>query len=123
MTANRCGCRRSRLSAPLMLPAAPPGVAAGRRRVGRAQWPGRSPLRVERFDDGTGDTTAVGQLVAVFRRPFADGLILVPVGPDRRRRGPRGDTAVRGGAADPGGGREVGVECLAEFAGVLLGQV
>ena len=43
--------------------------------------------------------------------------------PGSGRRGAGGDAPVCTGAGDFGCGRQVGVECLAEFAGVLLGQV
>jgi hypothetical protein len=44
-----------------------------------------SMCRLERLDDGGGDTAAVGQLVAILPGPVPDGLSLLAVG--RRRHG------------------------------------
>lgn len=64
---------------------------------------------MECFDDRTVDTTPFGQPVAVLRGPFPGGLILIPVGPGRHRRGPGGDTDLSAGAADSRGNRKTGV--------------
>src|SRR5689334_8022740 len=81
-------------------------------------------LAVVRLDDRARDAAALGHLVTVLVGPLADRLVLIAAA-----------AAARGGSAAPGGpavaatathagrGRKVGVQRLAQFSGVLLGQI
>src|SRR3954452_11910360 len=81
-------------------------------------------LVLVRLHDRARDPPALGDLVAVLARPLADGLILIPAGPATGRRGtPARPAYVGTAAAHAGGHRQVRVERLTKFAGVLFGQV
>src|SRR3954463_5795033 len=78
---------------------------------------------MECFDDRAGNAASFGHVVAVPGGPFPDGLVLVTVRPaGRGGRAPRRDAACAV-TAETRCGREVGVEGLAELAGVLLRKV
>src|SRR3954447_26602790 len=78
---------------------------------------------MECFDDRAGNAASFGHVVAVPGGPFPDGLVLVTVRPGGCGGGaPRRDAACAA-TAQTRCGREVGVEGLAQLAGVLSPKI
>src|ERR671938_917470 len=93
----------------------------GRQRSGKWQ----SVRLLERLHHRGGDTAPLGDLITVLGGPFTDRLILFPTRAAARRRptGPRCAAALDTAPSYPGTGADVGLQGLAELAGVLLRQI